>query len=54
MGHDVTLKFYFTIMNEIEKMRNGELADMSKPEMQESFIHAKKTACEIANHEFIR
>ena len=29
-------------MNEIEKMRNGELADMSKPEMQESFIHTKK------------
>lgn len=30
------------IMNEIEKMRNGELADMSVPEVQESFIHAKK------------
>ena len=29
-------------MNEIEKMRNGELADMSAPELQESFIHAKK------------
>lgn len=29
-------------MNEIKKMRNGEFADMSKPEMQESFIHAKK------------
>ena len=28
-------------MNEIEKMRNGELADMSKPEIQESFIHTK-------------
>ena len=25
-------------MNEIEKMRNGELADMSKPEMHESFL----------------
>ena len=25
-------------MNEIEKMRNGELADMSKPELQESFL----------------
>ena len=25
-------------MNEIEKMRNGELADMSKSEMQESFL----------------
>lgn len=29
-------------MNEIEKMRNGELADMSAPELQASFIHAKK------------
>lgn len=28
-------------MNEIEKMRNGELADMSAPELQASFIHAK-------------
>lgn len=26
-------------MNEIEKMRKGELADMSVPEVQESFIH---------------
>lgn len=29
-------------MNEIEKMRRGELADMGKPEVQASFIHAKK------------
>ncbi len=29
-------------MNEIDKMRNSELADMSMPEIQESFIHAKK------------
>lgn len=29
-------------MTELEKMRNGELADMSVPELQESFIHAKK------------
>lgn len=29
-------------MSEIEKMRNGELADMSAPELQKSFIHAKK------------
>lgn len=28
-------------MNEIEKMRAGELADMSSPELQESFRHAK-------------
>ncbi len=28
--------------SEIEKMRSGELADMSLPEMQESFIHCKK------------
>lgn len=27
---------------EIEKMRNGELADMAAPEIQQSFIHAKK------------
>lgn len=29
-------------MNEIDRMRSGLLADMSKPELQESFIHAKK------------
>lgn len=29
-------------MNEIEKMRSGLLADMSVPEIQESFIHCKK------------
>lgn len=29
-------------MDELKKMRNGELADMSSPELQESFIHAKK------------
>lgn len=28
--------------NEIDKMRNCELADMSAPELQDSFIHAKK------------
>ena len=28
--------------SEIEKMRNEELADMSLPELQESFIHCKK------------
>lgn len=29
-------------MNEIDKMRNCELADMEKPEIQASFAHAKK------------
>lgn len=29
-------------MNEIDKMRKSELADMEKPEIQASFIHAKK------------
>lgn len=28
-------------MNELDKMRRGELADMSTPELQESFLHAK-------------
>lgn len=28
-------------MSELEKMRRGELADMSSPELQDSFIHAK-------------
>lgn len=30
-----------TVVNEIEKMRNGELADFTSPEMQASFKHAK-------------
>ncbi len=30
------------MLSEIEKMRIGQLADMSLPEMQESFIHCKK------------
>lgn len=29
-------------MNEIEKMRNGMLANVSTPEFQQSFIHCKK------------
>lgn len=29
-------------MSELEKMRRGELADMSSPELQDSFIHAKR------------
>lgn len=31
-----------TMTNEIDKMRGGELADMAAPELQESFIHAKR------------
>lgn len=34
-------------MNEIEKMRSGILADMSKPELQESFIHAKQILAKL-------
>ena len=33
-------------MNEIDKMRKSELADMEKPEIQASFIHAKKLRSE--------
>lgn len=29
-------------MNEIDRMRSGQLADMSKPDIQESFKHCKK------------
>ncbi len=31
-----------TTMDELDKMRSGELADMSAPELQASFIHAKR------------
>ena len=34
-------------MNELEKMRRGELADMSSPELQESFIHTKKIIAKL-------
>lgn len=34
-------------MNEIEKMRKGQLADMSAPEMQRSFIHAKRLLAQL-------
>ena len=34
-------------MNEIDKMRNGQLADMEKPEVQASFIHAKKLVAKL-------
>ena len=34
-------------MNEIEKMRKGELADMSAPELQASFEHAKKILAKL-------
>lgn len=29
-------------MSELEKMRRGELADMSSPELQDSFIYTKR------------
>ncbi len=38
-------------MSELEKMRRGELADMSSPELQDSFIHAKKNPCKAAHNE---
>ncbi len=34
-------------MNEIEKMRSGALADMSAPELQESFVHAKRIIAKL-------
>lgn len=34
-------------MSELEKMRRGELADMSSPELQTSFIHAKKLLAKL-------
>lgn len=34
-------------MNEIDKMRNRQLADMEKPEVQASFIHAKKLVARL-------
>lgn len=34
-------------MNEIDKMRNSQLADMEKPEIQASFIHAKKLVAKL-------
>ena len=40
-------------MNEIDKMRNSQLADMEKPEIQASFIHAKKLV-PITDDEYIR
>lgn len=40
-------------MNEIDKMRNSQLADMEKPEIQASFIHAK-TSGPITDDEYIR
>lgn len=41
-------------MNEIDKMRNSQLADMEKPEIQASFIYAKKTSGPITDDEYIR
>lgn len=34
-------------MTEIEKMRSGELADMSAPELQVRFEHAKKLLAQM-------
>lgn len=34
-------------MNELDKMRNSELADMDAPEVQKSFIHAKKLVAKM-------
>ena len=34
-------------MNEIDKMRSSQLADMEKPEIQASFIHAKKLVAKL-------
>ncbi len=34
-------------MNEIDKMRNSQLADMEKPEIQASFIYAKKLVAQL-------
>lgn len=34
-------------MNEIDKMRNGEVADFSAPEMQESFRHCKSRLAKL-------
>ncbi len=34
-------------MSELEKMRRGELADMSSPELQDSFIHAKNILAKL-------
>lgn len=34
-------------MNEIDKMRSSQLADMEKPEIQSSFIHAKKLVAKL-------
>lgn len=40
-------------MNEIDKMRNSQLVGMEKPEIQASFIHAKKLVV-ITDDEYIR
>ena len=41
-------------MNEIDKMRNSQLADMEKPEIQASFIYAKKASGPLRYDEYIR
>lgn len=40
-------------MNEIDKMRKSELADMEKPEIQASFIHAKKVIGQDENNDYL-
>lgn len=41
-------------MNEIDKMRNSQLADMEKPEIQASFHTRQKTSGPITDDEYIR
>lgn len=36
-------------MTEVEKMRNGELADMADPEIQVKFEHAKRLLAKMSN-----
>ena len=38
-------------MTEVEKMRNGLLADMSSPELQVRFEHAKKLLARMRGYE---
>lgn len=41
-------------MTEVEKMRSSQLADMSAPELQVRFEHAKKTIGTYAGNEYVR
>ena len=40
-------------MTEVEKMRNGLLADMSSPELQVRFEHAKKLLARMRGNEYV-